>query len=102
MRTGVDDDEVFVAVDGHRLGRVDVLGDALVEGAVDGAGGVEVAGAVQQHATVAFVTDDEVRRPIEAKSARLVQLVVARTTTLAANSAHAPTTHSRCSSSPYN
>lgn len=57
---GVDDDEVLVAVDGDALGRVDFGRDAVVEGAVDGTRGVQVAGAVQQQAAVALVTDDQV------------------------------------------
>ena len=60
MSAGVDDDQVVVAVDGHSLGRVDVGRDALVESAVDGSAGVDVAGSVQQHAAVTLVAYDQV------------------------------------------
>ena len=83
---GVDDDEVLVTVDRDALGRVDVGADAVVEGAVDGARGVQVAGAVQQQAAVALVADDEVRRAVEAHAARLVELVVAATSTMPGDS----------------
>lgn len=61
MGTFVDDDEVLVAVDGDAPGHIDVVGDAAMERAVDGTPGVHVTGAVQQHTTVALITDDEVR-----------------------------------------
>jgi len=84
---GVDDDEVLMTVDRDALGRVDVGADAAVEGAVDGPRGVQVAGAVQQQAAVALVADDEVRRTVEAHAARLVELVVAATSTMPGDSA---------------
>ena len=88
MSAGVDDDEVLMAVDGDALGRVDVGADGLVVGAVDGSTGVDVSGAVQQHATVALVTHDQVVGTVQAQAARLVQLVLTGAS-LPANSAHA-------------
>ena len=82
------DDEVFMAVDRDSLGRVDVGRDTVVEGTVDGPSGVDVAGSVQQHAAVSLVTDDEVGWTVEAQAARLVQLVVACTSSLPANSVY--------------
>lgn len=49
-----------MAIDGDSLRCVDVGRDAVVDGTVDGASGVDVAGSVQQHATVALVTNDQV------------------------------------------
>jgi len=60
VSAGVDDNEVFMAIDGDSLRCVDVGRDAVVDGTVDGASGVDVAGSVQQHATVALVTNDQV------------------------------------------
>jgi len=89
VSAGVDDDEVFVAVDGDGLGRVDVGGDAAVEGAGDRASGEDVARPVQQYAAVALVANDQVRRTVEAQARRLVHLVVARASPLPADSRRA-------------
>lgn len=68
----VDDHQVFVAVDGDSLGRVDVGGDGVVERAVDGSSGVDVTGSIQQHATVTLVTDDQVAGTVETQATWLV------------------------------
>lgn len=58
MCTAVDDDQVLVSVDGDSFGRVDISSDAVVEGTVDGASGMDVTCTVQKDAAVAFVTND--------------------------------------------
>ena len=88
VRALIDDDEVLMAVDGDAPGHIDVVGDTAMERAVDRTLGVHVTGAVQQHTTVALITDDQVRWTVEAQAARLVQLVIARTSVLPANSAY--------------